>query len=462
MIMAPILLLLAAAIEPSAEPVRDIFIGTLAVEQGQPVLTRCDVGETRYRLHDAKGTAAVANFVKDGRSAYGEVIASYAEEDGQHTLIVSAIDELTPGKSCHLLDALNDAENSAGAVPVKRESKAPSAPDPAFVGHYYLSGVMETGSELLLRADGSFEWFMSYGAVDQAAHGTWGREGKSIMLTTSPPTADKPLFAFLEVEPWSTKAEDEMLKRERDAKAQVVRDTCPFLTDSWVSTPSSRMPDSTKQPPAELRQKAADTVLKEKNARSRVEMLARDVMALPASERAARYDAVMRVLQDWMQARYDAREASLDAGLGEPTLDDPALPAGCALPSPAAASTPATMAGGLGVRVYDLESHQGAKAVEATLQFADGREMQLTTAGRGLAIARGPFATDAVKVTLHADYAKGRDASFDIPSTRNGLIHFSIDASQLAQPAFDSLNLRIEGKALIPDEFGRGRYERQP
>ncbi|RYY17184.1 MAG: hypothetical protein EON55_02745 [Alphaproteobacteria bacterium] len=49
-------------------------------------------------------------------------------------------------------------------------------------GHYYLSGVMETGSELLLRPDGSFAWFMSYGAVDQEAQGRWRVDGDAVLL----------------------------------------------------------------------------------------------------------------------------------------------------------------------------------------------------------------------------------------------------------------------------------------
>ena len=40
-------------------------------------------------------------------------------------------------------------------------------------GHYYLQGVMEVGSELLLHADGRFEYFLAYGAYDESATGTW-------------------------------------------------------------------------------------------------------------------------------------------------------------------------------------------------------------------------------------------------------------------------------------------------
>jgi hypothetical protein len=49
-------------------------------------------------------------------------------------------------------------------------------------GEYHLEGVMETGSGLLLRNDGTFVWFFSYGALDLYAKGKWQREGNGIDL----------------------------------------------------------------------------------------------------------------------------------------------------------------------------------------------------------------------------------------------------------------------------------------
>ena len=50
---------------------------------------------------------------------------------------------------------------------------AVAADQAALAGHYYLQGVTEVGSELLLKKDGRFEWMLSYGAVDQQASGDW-------------------------------------------------------------------------------------------------------------------------------------------------------------------------------------------------------------------------------------------------------------------------------------------------
>ena len=54
----------------------------------------------------------------------------------------------------------------------------------ALAGHYYLQGVTEVGSELLLKKDGRFEWMLSYGAVDQQASGDWRVAGDAVTLVS--------------------------------------------------------------------------------------------------------------------------------------------------------------------------------------------------------------------------------------------------------------------------------------
>jgi hypothetical protein len=54
--------------------------------------------------------------------------------------------------------------------------------DPKRAGHYYLNGVMEVGSELLLKPDGSFEFMLAYGALDQYGKGCWRVEGSKVLV----------------------------------------------------------------------------------------------------------------------------------------------------------------------------------------------------------------------------------------------------------------------------------------
>ncbi|MDP3895321.1 MAG: hypothetical protein Q8Q62_01455, partial [Mesorhizobium sp.] len=45
-----------------------------------------------------------------------------------------------------------------------------------------LNGVMEVGSELLMRPDGSFEFYLAYGANDQYGKGCWTQNGRIVAL----------------------------------------------------------------------------------------------------------------------------------------------------------------------------------------------------------------------------------------------------------------------------------------
>jgi hypothetical protein len=49
-------------------------------------------------------------------------------------------------------------------------------------GHYFLHGVTEVGSELLLKRDGKFEWALTYGNQDQQAKGDWHMAGADVVL----------------------------------------------------------------------------------------------------------------------------------------------------------------------------------------------------------------------------------------------------------------------------------------
>src|SRR3954447_14089479 len=61
----------------------------------------------------------------------------------------------------------------------------PSGSAPSLAGHYRLH-VHEAASEIVLRADGRFEYALAYGALDEEAIGRWRRVGNRILLTTLP------------------------------------------------------------------------------------------------------------------------------------------------------------------------------------------------------------------------------------------------------------------------------------
>ena len=97
---------------------------------------------------------------------------------------------------------------AALALPLRGFAQAVDGPvDKALAGHYYLSGVHEVGSELLLREDGRFEWMLAYGALDQMAQGTWRRDGDRVLLRADPPPEAPPLFRAQPQSGWSGEAQ---------------------------------------------------------------------------------------------------------------------------------------------------------------------------------------------------------------------------------------------------------------
>lgn len=75
----------------------------------------------------------------------------------------------------------------ASLLSLSASAVAADQPAPSLAGHYYLQGVTEVGSELLLKKDGKFEWMLAYGNVDQQASGDWSASGKEVTLHAASP-----------------------------------------------------------------------------------------------------------------------------------------------------------------------------------------------------------------------------------------------------------------------------------
>jgi len=52
-------------------------------------------------------------------------------------------------------------------------------------GEYYLQGVMETASGFRLNADGTFNFFFSYGALDREGEGNWKQQGNTVIFNST-------------------------------------------------------------------------------------------------------------------------------------------------------------------------------------------------------------------------------------------------------------------------------------
>lgn len=85
-------------------------------------------------------------------------------------------------------------------LPTVSTDAQPSAKDKALmkklVGQYYLQGVQELGSELLLKSNGQFEFMMIYGAEDRLAQGEWKVIGQKVIFHTPAAKAVSPWVPF--------------------------------------------------------------------------------------------------------------------------------------------------------------------------------------------------------------------------------------------------------------------------
>ena len=71
---------------------------------------------------------------------------------------------------------------SAPTVAAAEKQTQAATVERRLAGHYYLEGIMETGSELRLDERGRFQWYFTYGALDLAANGRWHHEDGNVVL----------------------------------------------------------------------------------------------------------------------------------------------------------------------------------------------------------------------------------------------------------------------------------------
>jgi hypothetical protein len=108
-------------------------------------------------------------------------------------------------------------------LPLLAFGTSASARSPA--GHYRLVGEQDAASELALRPDGRFQYFLIYGALDEEAEGRWSVADEVVTLVTEP----KPVLPVFSRGP----------SAKSDSAPLTVRVTWPdgrgvALVDLWV------------------------------------------------------------------------------------------------------------------------------------------------------------------------------------------------------------------------------------
>lgn len=342
------------------------------------------------------------------------------------------------------------AQADAGAI---------GSPDTALVGHYYLAGVMETGSELRLQPDGRFDWYISYGAVDQVASGRWGRDDDVVTLLADLPAEGAPLFLADERFDWNEDIERRLRDAQHRRAVDAILARCPWSVDA-VASPMLAPTDIPTLPA----QQAADAAA----ARSAAET-ARDAatgaMARAVTDRAdeAEQAAAKAAMADWYVAQYQMELAYQEASLPVPNIGEPVVPDVCRIPEPEpyAAIPQAQWQRGIAVLVGDPARELRLSRVAVTFIYTDGhRETDETNRG-GWAFA--PLRKDAAVEQLILTLAEpvSRSETLTIAPLNMGAQAVLVDTQQIIAPAFSRLTLEVRGDDLFLEGMPRGRYSRR-
>jgi hypothetical protein len=328
----------------------------------------------------------------------------------------------------------------------------PGAADAALAGHYYLSGVMETGSELLLRPDGRFEWYLSYGAVDQSATGRWSRDGATVTLTADAPSPDAPPIRADRVLPWDAQAERRLRDAEWSRAADAVAQRCPW--NDYVTATAAPLAAEAPPRPAAAAAKAAE--------RARDDATRAMAAALAPGARADARAAADAATAAWHGARDDMERAHADAGLPAPAIGSPVAPAACDQPPrPDTGALPSMQwRRGIAALVGDPARDLRLSGVDVTFVYGDGHRETATTDRGGWAFVPRRAGTAVERLIVAVPVQGLAPVALPVAPLAEGVQTLIVDTRQLVAPPFRTMRLTVDRDALIPATMPRGRYIR--
>lgn len=343
-------------------------------------------------------------------------------------------------------------------------SQSDSAADTELQGHYYLSGIREVGSELILRRDKSYEWFLAYGATDQVSKGTWERVADEIVLVNYPVDNSGPWFSLEEIGPWNAAFEQDVQEAEFAERNAAVSKRCKFLADGeFVSARSVSTISGydEKVTPAELRA-AENAETEEAEARARYEVAAITAMGGDANSNAL-HDAARTARYAWLNALERRFQARGTARLPYEEAPDARLPKGCQYenrPQMAGQMEKSKWTQGVGVLVHDPETGNHFNRIDIRFRFSgDGEEMRRIESGGRTWVSTKPD-KKVIGIIAKIDFEDDtHEQAFTFPPMASGVVSIILPTSKVVDLAFSEMRLRIDGKSLVGFD-GRGRYDR--
>jgi len=323
-------------------------------------------------------------------------------------------------------------------------------------GHYYLQGVMEVGSELLLKDDGSYQWFMSYGAVDQSSKGSWTVDASGVHLTPAKPEGGRVPVVLNEAADWSDYAEYRLRQKLAKLEEAQLSSRCPSMT---MGTSADAAYATDWKPDPSLSGQAADALKPLEGLRIAAEKAAELSAEKPADETLrAKSDAA--VFAFW--AGYGkARDLHQNAGITVPDIALPQAPRACraTVVTENRNIPPADWIGQQGVVVLDRQLESGIPDIGIRIDYADGKMAEGRTDGRGFFAPVPQMKADVRQVVV--SFNEMGLTPVTLPVSRKGRVLMMLDFDyRAAMPAFDRMDLTRVPEGLKPDGYGRGVYIR--
>lgn len=109
-----------AMLLPVQAQAQDFFTGMIVVDGPELVLERCHAGKTRYRLAtapDAEGGDPLVQLRGKEGLLQAQLFARYRADGDAHVLEVLSVGHIEPGKTCHLVDAIEAALSTGESAP---------------------------------------------------------------------------------------------------------------------------------------------------------------------------------------------------------------------------------------------------------------------------------------------------------------------------------------------------------
>jgi hypothetical protein len=340
------------------------------------------------------------------------------------------------------------------------------------VGHYSLQGVMETGSELLLKPDGRFQWYLSVGSLDLVGVGQWQETDGLVMLVPDPETTQRVPFSIGAAEPFDDDAKLAfaafLMKRLMWEQEDIVRKRCPFGPGQTSApyldfAPSSGEQTAEEKQATRLRAEAALATAQHAYAQAqnaldafaKVETVAADdhplrAKAITAVEVAetARYRA-LAFIGAIPTLKIDLQPLRYPAFCSPPPVDPRAIEAAVQSadrPFAVRMMAPGNMIMANAGFLMGFERRDGPVDVQP---FVDG--WSFTGVSRTNPITR--------ILLLGEDGIAMRGAAFVLKGEQATTVPLIVD--DRAQTAMEPMTLKIDGRDLVPQSSGlRGRYVR--